>query len=67
MLARLCVVAATAGGAAGVGVAARVVAEVGAGSMTFMRFGRGEPGRDGGSWVMAGVERSIVGGGRVDA
>lgn len=49
MLARLCVVAATAGGAAGVGVAARVVAEVGAGSMTLVRLGRGEEGRDGGS------------------
>jgi len=49
MLARLCDVAATAGGAAGVGVAARVVAEVGAGSMTLVRLGRGEEGRDGGS------------------
>jgi len=34
----------------------------GVGSITFVRFGRGEAGREGGSWVGAGVEVDILGG-----
>lgn len=30
------------------------------GSITFVRFGRGEEGREGGSWVGAGVSADIV-------
>jgi len=34
--------------------------ERGVGSITFVRFGRGEDGRDGGSWVGWGVDISCV-------
>jgi hypothetical protein len=37
----------------------------GVGSITFVRFGSGEAGSDGGSWVGAGVEADMVVGFRV--
>jgi len=53
--------------ASGVGVAAPLsvvrgrveVGSSGAGSITFVRLGRGDAGRDGGSWVGAGVLASV--------